>query len=57
MPNTGHPASVHANTVTWYLDYVHNQTVVQADVNGNAVADLEIHQSGLKTLTATDFIV
>lgn len=48
---------VQANKVTWYQDVMNNETIIRADNNGNAVADLEIHLAGLKTLTASDFIL
>jgi Ca2+-binding RTX toxin-like protein len=50
-------AVVQANKVTWYQDVLNNETVVQADNNGNAVADLQIHLAGILTLTAGDFVL
>ena len=50
-------AGVQAYKVTWHQDTVNNQTIVQADNNGNAVADVEIHLAGLQTLTAGNFIL
>ena len=32
-------------------------TLVQADVNGDGVADFQIELSGLKTLSASDFVL
>jgi len=49
--------TVQANKVTWYQDAVHNETIILADNNGNTGADFEIHLAGLKTLTASDFIL
>ena len=48
---------VQANSITWYQDTVNNQTIIQADVNGNTTADLQIHLAGLVTLHAANFIL
>jgi len=48
---------VQANKVTWYQDVLNNETIVQADNNGNSVADLQIHLAGLMTLTSGDFVL
>ena len=32
-------------------------TIIEADINGNRVADFQIQLTGLKTLTAADFIL
>jgi hypothetical protein len=53
----GQTTGVVANKVTWYQDALNNETVVQADNNGNAVADLQIHLAGLMTLTSADFML
>ena len=47
--------SVQANRVTWYQDAVNNQTIIQADVNGDTTADLTIKLTGIHTLQAGDF--
>jgi len=44
------------NSITWYQDAAHNQTVIQADNNGDGIADLVIHLTGLHNLTANDFL-
>ena len=44
-----------ANSITWYQDG--GNTIVQADVNGDTTADLTITLTGLKTLTASDFLL
>jgi Ca2+-binding RTX toxin-like protein len=57
----GETTSVIANSVTWYQDAAHNQTVIQADNNGDGVADLVIYLTGLHSLSgsgnASDFIL
>jgi Ca2+-binding RTX toxin-like protein len=53
----GPTSGVVADKVTWYQDIANNQTIIQADNNGNAVADVEIHLAGLTTLTAGNFIL
>jgi hypothetical protein len=51
----GGNATVIANGVTWFESG--GNTVVQADVNGDANADLQIILAGVShNLTATDFI-
>ena len=53
--------SVVNNTVTWYQDATHNQTIIQADNNGDGVADLVIYLTGIHNLTGagggSDFIL
>jgi Ca2+-binding RTX toxin-like protein len=44
-----------AGHVTWYQDAVHNQTIVQALVEAGET--LEIHLTGLVSLTSSDFIL
>jgi Ca2+-binding RTX toxin-like protein len=44
-----------ANSITWYLDG--GNTIVQADNDGDAVADLTITLTGAKSLTASDFLL
>lgn len=46
-----------AYKVTWYQDTLNGQTIVQADNNGNTVADVEIHLAGLQTLASGNFIL
>ena len=48
---------VQANSVTWYQDTSHNQTIILADVAGNATPEVEIHLTGVVTLHAQDFIL
>jgi Ca2+-binding RTX toxin-like protein len=49
-------ANVVANSVTWYEE--NGVTVVQADVNGNATADLKIVLQGINlNLHASDFVL
>ena len=49
--------SVIANTVTWFQDVGMNQTIIQADVTGDAVADFVITLDGLISLSLSDFIL
>jgi Ca2+-binding RTX toxin-like protein len=51
----GNTSSVVAHAVTWFQ--TGGNTIVQADTNGDAVADLQIQLNGLKTLSAADFIL
>ena len=49
-------AGVVANKVTWYQSG--SETIIQADNNGNTVADVEIHLANYITpLTSGDFIL
>jgi Ca2+-binding RTX toxin-like protein len=47
--------SVVNNSVTWFQDTVHNTTTIQADNNGDGIADLVIMLNGLQNLNAGDF--
>ncbi len=51
----GQSATVLANSVTWTQSG--GNTIVSADVNGDAVADLTFTLTGPKTLTASDFLL
>ncbi|HEX6660283.1 MAG TPA: Ig-like domain-containing protein, partial [Sphingomicrobium sp.] len=51
----GQTNAVVNNSVTWFQDVVHNQTIIQADNNGDGVADLTITLTGLHTLSSGDF--
>jgi VCBS repeat-containing protein len=53
----GQTSSVTNNSVTWYQDAAHNTTIVQADNNGDGVADLTITLLGLHSLTSSNFIL
>ena len=53
----GQTMSVVNNSVTWYQDAVHNTTVIQADNNGDGIADLVITLSGLQDLGSGNFIL
>jgi hypothetical protein len=48
-------ANAVAHSVTW--SQTGGNTIVRADVNGDTTADFEILLTGLKTLTAADFIL
>lgn len=48
---------VQANSITWYQDTSHNETIIQADVTGNTTPEVEIHLAGAVTLHAQDFIL
>ena len=54
-------SGVQANKVTWKQFDVsgsaNDYTLVQADVNGDGTADFEIRLTGLKALTASDFVL
>jgi serralysin len=47
--------------LTWFqhnaVGKAHDKTIVQGDINGDKVADFQIQLSGLKLLTAMDFIL
>jgi hypothetical protein len=52
----GQNSGVLANSVTWYESG--GNTFVQADVNGNATADLTLELTGINlNLTASDFLL
>jgi Ca2+-binding RTX toxin-like protein len=53
----GQSAEVLANSVTWFTMAGSNLTIIQADVNGDATADLIITLTGIKSLTAEDFVL
>jgi hypothetical protein len=54
----GQNAKVVARNVTWFKDLANGNTIVQADVNGNTTADLQIVLHGTNFhLQATDFIL
>ena len=55
--SAGQTAAVQFNKVTWHQDTLLNETIIQADNNGIGGAEIEIHLAGLKTLTASDFIL
>jgi VCBS repeat-containing protein len=50
----GNTTNVVAHSVTWFQ--TGGNTIVQADTNGDSLADIQIQLNGLKTLTAADFI-
>jgi Ca2+-binding RTX toxin-like protein len=53
-----HNSKVVANSVTWYEDLLHGNTIVQADYNGNTTVDFQIVLQGTNLgLHATDFIL
>ena len=45
----------------WFQDNrpgaANDRTIIEGDVNGNRVADFQIQLTGLKTLTAADFVL
>ncbi|MHA6731517.1 M10 family metallopeptidase C-terminal domain-containing protein [Devosia sp. A369] len=45
-----------AGELAWHTDAANNRTIVQIDVNGDGVSDLDIAMAGIKQLTAKDFI-
>jgi hypothetical protein len=45
------------NSVTWFQDAAHNQTVIQADNNGDGIADVMIVLTGIHTLNSGDFVL
>jgi VCBS repeat-containing protein len=51
----GQTNAVLNNSVTWFQDAAHNTTIIQADNNGDGIADLVIVLTGLHTLTGGDF--
>ena len=54
----GENQNVAANSVTWFQDQVSGNTIIQADLNGNAVADMQIVLTGLHpNLHAADFVL
>ncbi|HEY8380525.1 MAG TPA: cadherin-like domain-containing protein, partial [Microvirga sp.] len=56
----GETSSVLANQVTWYFDTASNTAIVQADVNGDTTADLQIQLNGwdaTKKLLVSDFVL
>jgi hypothetical protein len=55
--SAGQTAAVQFHKVTWHQDTLLNETIIQADNNGIGGAEIEIHLAGLKTLTASDFIL
>ena len=55
--SAGQTAAVQFNKVTWHQDTLLNETIIQADNDGIGGAEIEIHLAGLKTLTASDFIL
>ena len=53
-----HNPGVAANSVAWYEDIIKGNTIVRADYNGNATADVQIVLHGINLgLHATDFIL
>ena len=46
---------VTANSITWYQSG--GNTIIQADINGDAGADITITLTGLKTMSASDFLL
>jgi Ca2+-binding RTX toxin-like protein len=48
-------AGVVNNHVTWFQDVAHNTTTIQADNNGDGVADLVIILVGVQSLVSGDF--
>src|SRR5262245_15124455 len=54
----GESQIVVANSVTWFQDQATGNTVIQADLNGNNIADMQIVLTGLHpNLHATDFVL
>ena len=51
----GQTAAVVNNSVTWFQDVAHNTTTIQADNNGDGVADLVITLVGIQSLVSGDF--
>ena len=45
------------NSVTWFQDVAHNSTIIQADNNGDGIADMVITLTGLHNLTSGDFVL
>ena len=50
-----------AGQLRWFQDNrpgsVNDKTIIEGDINGNRVADFQIQLTGLKSLTAGDFIL
>ena len=50
-----------AGQLCWFQDnrpgVANDKTIVEGDINGNRVADLQIQLAGLKSLTSGDFIL
>ena len=53
----GQTNAVVNNSVTWFQDAAHNTTIIQADNNGDGIADLVIVLTGLHTLQGNDFVL
>jgi hypothetical protein len=54
----GENENVVANSVTWFTDQSSGNTVIQADLNGNNIADMQIVLTGVNpNLHAVDFIM
>jgi Ca2+-binding RTX toxin-like protein len=54
----GENQNVVAHSVTWFQDQASGNTVIQADLNGNNIADMQIVLTGLHpNLHATDFVL
>jgi Ca2+-binding RTX toxin-like protein len=45
-----------AGELAWHTDAANNRTIVQIDVNGDGKSDLDIALTGIKQLTARDFV-
>jgi hypothetical protein len=44
--------------VTWFTDQASGNTIIQADLNGNSVADMQIVLTGINpNLHAADFVL
>jgi hypothetical protein len=41
----------------WFQQIVSDKTIIAGDINGDGVADFQIELTGLKTLTAADFVL
>lgn len=46
-----------AGAVRFNIDTVNNQAIIQVDVDGNNAADMEIELTGVKILSANDFLL
>ena len=54
----GENQNVVANSVTWFTDQASGNTIIQADLNGNSVADMQIVLTGINpNLHAADFVL
>jgi serralysin len=51
----GETQSVQPNGITWFQDVANNRTIVQADVTGDASADMVVVLIGLHQLHSGDF--